>query len=199
MPVTRSSLLARLRQDDSGASWREFTALYQPLIERFARTAGISGSDIDDVVQDVLIQLLRALPSFAYRKERGHFRQWLRRITVNKSIDVHRKSARSPVPHACVDDVPEDSRGIESSWTREFRLQLVRAALQHIRPDVRPRTWDCFAGHVLQQRSAAEVSRQVGVSENAVYVNSTRVIARVREFCAFHGEDLEDGHTRLPW
>lgn len=57
MTLTRSSLLLEVRDVSNEGGWKEFIRIYRPLIEQTGRQHGIEGSDLDDVVQDVLIQL----------------------------------------------------------------------------------------------------------------------------------------------
>jgi hypothetical protein len=67
MTLTRPSLLLELRDVNNERQWTEFIRLYRPLIETTGRRYGIEGSDLDDIVQEVLIQLLRSLPVFGTR------------------------------------------------------------------------------------------------------------------------------------
>ena len=53
-PITRSSLLLRLRDADDQEAWGHFVRLYGPLVYRFARRRGLQDSDCGDVTQEVL-------------------------------------------------------------------------------------------------------------------------------------------------
>jgi RNA polymerase sigma-70 factor (ECF subfamily) len=196
MTVTRSSLLLQLQRGGNPLAWRTFVDLYRPLIAHAVRDAGAGTDDVDDLVQEVLLKLVRVLPTFAYRRERGCFRGWLRRVAANQTRDRQRGRKTSPRPLANAAIVAARNPD-EDAWRREFRLRLIGVALHQARADERPRTWQCFSSHVLECRSAAEVSREIGVSENAVYVNSSRVLSRIREFCALHGEELADDAAEL--
>src|SRR4051794_39479489 len=91
---TRPSLLARLRNhDDSRAwhrGWEEFYALYQPVICGYALKHGLSESEADDVVQEIVIGLTRSLPKFEYDPARSSFKTWLFRVARNKIMDHFR-------------------------------------------------------------------------------------------------------------
>ncbi len=82
MIETSTSLLARLRTDSDPQGWSRLVALYSPWILTWVRRAGVHSHDADDVVQDVLGELVRAIPTFQYDPDRGHFRSWLRTMTV---------------------------------------------------------------------------------------------------------------------
>jgi hypothetical protein len=45
---------------------------------------------------------------------------------------------------------------------------------------------------LLKGRSGAEIGKEVGLPPNTVYVNASRVLARVRERCNSLREDLGD-------
>lgn len=189
MAVTRSSLLRGVGSGNPD-QWREFVRIYSPLIARTVRVRGISGSDLDDITQEVLIKMLRVLPRFLYSRHKGKFRTWLRRVVTNAIID-HRRARRmdsrlQPLPP----DVPQLPATDEEGWGDAFQTHLLDCALRSVREVVRPRTWQCFWELAFQKRPAGEISRELGVSENAVYINSSRVMSRVREYCAQHGAAL---------
>ena len=96
MPITRTSLLVRLRADGDPAGWHEFVQLYEPLFYTWARRAGVREHDIPDVVQDVLLKLLRLLPGFEYAPERGRFRAWLGTVCRTAIADWRRRQPHLP-------------------------------------------------------------------------------------------------------
>jgi hypothetical protein len=71
-------------------------------------------------------------------------------------------------------------------------------ALERVRGRSRPTTWACFERHLLERRPSAQVAGELGISANAVQVNSSRVLDRVRKFCALYLEELADGLDPLP-
>ncbi|HEX4609393.1 MAG TPA: sigma factor [Urbifossiella sp.] len=77
MHTTSLSLLARLQARSDGDSWQRLVDLYQPLLRGYAAAA-------HDLVQDVLVVLLRELPEFRRPGHTGAFRCWLRGILVNR-------------------------------------------------------------------------------------------------------------------
>src|SRR5438552_3205642 len=87
MLPTRTSLLYRVRNQADEESWREFVALYEPLLLSYVRKRGLSQVDARDVVQDIFIQLLRILPTFTLDHSRGRFRTWLWQVVMNGIAD----------------------------------------------------------------------------------------------------------------
>src|SRR5262245_5144607 len=80
-PSTRASLLSRLRTGADVDSWRSFVDLYTPLIFRYSRRRGLQDADAQDVVQQVLTSIHRAIGHFQYDPSKGRFRQWLGLVT----------------------------------------------------------------------------------------------------------------------
>jgi hypothetical protein len=82
---TSSTLVRRVRGAGDADSWREFVALYEPLIVRYAlgRRRGLSEPDARDVAQDVFVRLLKALPTFELDRSRGRFRTYLWQVTAS--------------------------------------------------------------------------------------------------------------------
>ncbi|WP_437206736.1 sigma-70 family RNA polymerase sigma factor [Planctomicrobium sp. SH664] len=195
MTATSASLLRDLRTGLASERWPEFVETYAPLIESTVRRTGVAGSDVDDVVQEVLIQCLRAIPGRTYDSKKGGLRLWLRRVTMNKAYDRLRQRTQLRSLEAAEDIAAEKLPACEEEWNREWRARMLQTAFQTVRQQFRERTWLCFSGHMLERRAATELSMALGISENAVYINSSRVLNRVKEFCAAQGEELHDVFT----
>src|SRR5688572_14345492 len=82
-PITRPSLLVRIRDTRDKDAWRQFVEVYAPLIYRFARKCRLQDADASDVTQEVLRAVARASKGLDYDPQRGTFRAWL--LTVVRS------------------------------------------------------------------------------------------------------------------
>jgi hypothetical protein len=65
-------------------------------------------------------------------------------------------------------------------------------ALEKVRARSRPASWACFERHVLQRRPSAEVAGALGLTTNAVNINCSRILDRVRKLCAEYLEEPAD-------
>jgi RNA polymerase sigma-70 factor (ECF subfamily) len=65
-----------------------------------------------------------------------------------------------------------------------YRRRIMEVVLERVRAQAAPATWSCFEGRILEGRPASEIAAALGISTNAVYVNASRLLARVREECA---------------
>src|SRR5262249_27315245 len=98
MNSTRQSLLLRARTGDEGA-WEDLTTLHRPLIVGWLRYRGAPVNEIDDLVQDILLSVVKSLPRFDHSGRPGAFRAWLRSITHRRTCDFWeaRASQGNPV------------------------------------------------------------------------------------------------------
>jgi len=190
---TRISLIERVRDPADAVAWAEFFSTYQPLLMAYVRRRGVGEHDAVDVVQDVFARLVPALARFEFDAQRGRFRTWLWRVTHNALADWGRRRAvRGRAEQAWIDQqVPAANDDSDDDWNEMFRRRILAVVLERVRATAQPVTWDCFEGRILRERPAAEIGAELGVSANAVYVNASRLLARVREECADLQEPLD--------
>jgi RNA polymerase sigma-70 factor (ECF subfamily) len=181
MDSTPSSLLRRLKQPEDRGAWDRFVELYLGMCLDWARGLGLQEADAADLVQDVFATLLRVLPTFQHDRDRS-FRGWLHAVLVNRWRDWLRRRALAPrqAGEAALDAVPDRADG--SNLEEEaYRRHLLARALEVLRDEFRPTTWQAFWEHAVRGRPAAEVAAELGTSAGAVYAARFRVLARVRE------------------
>jgi RNA polymerase sigma factor (sigma-70 family) len=197
---TRPSLLVRIRDPQDAESWRSFVELYTPPILRYCRLRGLQDADAADVTQEVMAQVARAMRSFRYAPERGRFRDWLGTITRRKVIR-HLTKRNLGTTGGGGKDRPEamlNPRVIEADpdWSAEFNAQILRAALERVRPLFGPATWSAFAGVWMEDRTAAETASALGMSLESVYVAKSKVLKRLEEEVLALAEDFPVAHTK---
>jgi RNA polymerase sigma-70 factor (ECF subfamily) len=181
MDTTQPSLLERLRGQSGQANWNQFVALYVPLLYRWARGLGLQEADAGDLVQDVLVLLIRKLPEFRYDPGKS-FRAWLRTLAHNCWRDRQRRRATRPLdPLVAEKDEPVAQDDAAVFAEEEYRSCLVRRALELMRVEFRATTWKACWENVVAGKSAAEVAAELGITPGAVYVARSRVLARLRE------------------
>jgi RNA polymerase sigma-70 factor (ECF subfamily) len=189
---TRASLIQRVRENTDNSAWGEFFSVYQPLLYAYVRQRGVSGPDADDVVQEVFAKLTQALSHFEFDAERGRFRTWLWRVTHNALADwARRRNARHRAERDWADEYrPPEEQHSSVEWDQLYRRRILETVLERVRLSAQTATWACFQGRILEDRPAAEIAAETGLSVNAVYVNASRLLARVREECAALEEPL---------
>jgi RNA polymerase sigma-70 factor (ECF subfamily) len=179
---TPLSLMERLRDPADAASWRRLVDLYTPLIRRWLGRA-VPGADEDDLVQDVLGAVLRAMPSFVHTGQVGSFRRWLRTTTAQQLSTFWRSRRARPgeAPPNVWAQLEDPESDLGQVWDREHDEFVARRLIRLMQPEFSPVTWAAFRRLVLDGRSADEVASELGMSVNAVRLAKYRVLARLRK------------------
>jgi RNA polymerase sigma factor (sigma-70 family) len=176
--TTRSSLLERLR-DGGSVPWQEFAAAYGPLIAWAAGRTGLSGPEVEDCVQEVLLELFEGRRDFVYDRSRGRFRDYLYTVTVRKALKVMRRRRRQEVQVETMPEPADEDPG-DAAWEEQWRQHVFRQALARVRGQVEPKTFQAFEMYELQGLPVREVAAFLEVSESAVYVYKKRVVDRLK-------------------
>jgi RNA polymerase sigma-70 factor (ECF subfamily) len=187
-PMTRASLLVRIRNGRDQEAWRQFVALYAPVVYGFARKRGLQDADAADVMQDVLRSVAGAADRLNYDPSRGSFRGWLYTVARNKIFNfleagrhrVGRGSGDTGVREK-LEAQPEPEGNLAASWEEEYERTVASVAMRRVQGEVQPATWQAFWQTAVEGRSAREAGEALGLSAGAVYVARSRVLARLKE------------------
>ena len=72
-PETRASLVMRIADAGDAAAWEEFVRIYQPAIYRMARREGLQHADAEELAQEAMLAVARAVGRWEPDSERGAF------------------------------------------------------------------------------------------------------------------------------
>jgi RNA polymerase sigma factor (sigma-70 family) len=145
---------------------------------RIARHWGLRGSDEDELVQAVLVDVYDGRKSFVYDRSRGRFRDYLKKAMATRLGKQRRQAQRAGTPTERLEEPWED--GWEKQWEEEYRAHVLREALAQVRREVEPRTYQAFQLYALERIDANEVARFLGISVSGVYVYKRRILERLR-------------------
>ncbi|MBX9584285.1 MAG: sigma-70 family RNA polymerase sigma factor [Gemmataceae bacterium] len=187
-PLTRVTLLTRIRDGRDADAWREFVQVYGPVVYRFARNRGLQDADAADLMQDVLRSVARHADRLDYDPKKGTFRGWLYTVTRNKIYNFLSAQKNRPRgsgdadAHERLDATPaRDEDGPDEEWEREYQRRLSARAMDRVKGEFQPATWQAFWGTAVDGKPAAEVGAALKMSPGAVYVAKSRVLARLRD------------------
>jgi RNA polymerase sigma-70 factor (ECF subfamily) len=183
--VTSLSLLQRIRNGDA-AGWRRLVELYGPLVNHWCLRFGVQPADADDLVQEVFQAAVHNIGSFQRARPGDTFRGWLRTIARHKVLDFWRARARAPgaaggsealqrlneLPDQEPADDPEDAEQVSAVFHR---------ALEMLRGEFEPRTWQAFWRATVDGQTATAVAAELGMTASAVRMAKSRVLRRLRE------------------
>jgi RNA polymerase sigma-70 factor (ECF subfamily) len=188
LPGTSKSLLQRLAAGSDQEAWDRMHKLYSPWIHRWGTRAGLQQHDADDLVQDVMRELVRAMPRFEYKSERGMFRSWLKTIFVNRMRVFRRR--RTPIPIGGGDDdregdvlaqLADGKSDLSQAWDQEYDRELIDRLMALVEPEFESITWKAFKLVTIGGAGPAKAALDLGMTPNAVYQAKHRVLSRMRE------------------
>ena len=187
-PLTRVTLLARLKDGRDADAWGEFVHLYGPVVYRFARNRGLQDADAADLMQEVLRSVARNAEKMEYDPKRGTFRGWLYTVTRNKIYNFLSSQRNRPRgtgdadAQERLDATPaREEEGPDADWEKEYQRGLSARAMDRVKGEFQPNTWSAFWQTAVEGRGAAEVGAGLKMSAGAVYVAKSRVLARLRD------------------
>jgi RNA polymerase sigma-70 factor (ECF subfamily) len=183
IPVTRASLLLRIRDRNDAEAWRQFVQLYAPVVYAFARRRQLQDADAADLTQDVLRGVSKAIGRLDYDSKRGSFRGWLFSVARNKLIDLRWRKTTQATGGASAQELldQQPSREEEDVWDQEFRKQVFAVAAEQVRPEFEDKTWQAFWQTAVDSRKPDAVAQALGMSVGAVYIAKSRVQSRLKE------------------
>jgi RNA polymerase sigma-70 factor (ECF subfamily) len=186
---TSASLLERLAGAPTDDDWRRLDDLYRPLLRAWVARAGVAASDVDDLVQDVLLVVFRKVAGFEWRG-RGAFRAWLRTILANQLRDYFRGQKYRPTATGAsdvlrrLDELESPDSALSRLWDREHDRHVAASLTQRVQGDFAPVTWQAFHRYALKGEPAAQVAAGLGLSLNSVLLAKSRVLKRLRQEAA---------------
>jgi RNA polymerase sigma-70 factor (ECF subfamily) len=186
---TSVSLLERLAGTPTEDDWQRLDALYRPLLRAWMARAGVPASDVEDLVQDVLLVVSREIAGFEWRGQ-GAFRAWLRTILANRVRDYLRRQKNLPTAaggsdfQSWVEELESPDSALSDLWNREHDQHVTASLMQRVQGDFAPVTWQAFRRHVLEGEPAARVAGELSVSLNSVLLAKSRVLNRLRQEAA---------------
>jgi RNA polymerase sigma-70 factor, ECF subfamily len=191
---TRVSIIVGVCQRDP-ERWREFDAIYRPMLSAFLRKQHLNESDAEELVQEIFVKLLDKIQT--YDRERIRFRSWLFAVAHNALVDKARRRASFKkaiggwVAHV-LRSTASDSTKLAEQWVKHHREKILAHALETVRGHTSAKAWACFEQRLLRARPASEIARELGIEPGAVHVNAHRVLKKVRAVCQKFDEELTD-------
>ena len=186
-PITRPSLLVRLRDPQDERAWAEFVEIYAPLVHRLARARGLQEADAADLVQEVFRAVASAIDRWDPDSRLGSFRGWLFRIARNLMVNAlvarrrHPRGSGDTEVGRLLEEQPAPDPGTSALFEAEYRRRLFQWAVEQVRGEFREPTWQAFWRTGVEDQSPKEVAEALGMPVGTVYVYRNRVMARLKQ------------------
>jgi len=163
-----SSLVLRCLRGEETA-WEELVRLHTRKVYGLCYRFTGSGSEAQDLTQDVFLRVFRTLRTF--RSTEGSFATWLTRVTRNLLIDHYRRTRQERVTDSIEDQLPvleevgaaaalrpdQAVAGLEAS-------AILQATLQRLSPDLR----EAVVLRDMQEMEYREIAAVLSIPEGTV-------------------------------
>ena len=183
---TSTGLILRIKDGES-AAWERFMMLYTPLIRHWCKKPGgrLNRQDRQDIAQEVLARVNKAIGEFDEKREGRSLRAWLRTITQNVITD-HLEYAAKRLP---VSRLMSDTGHIKEPYNKPFDLPeepnektiLLRQILKIVKSEFSERDWEMMQLFVFAEKTSSEVAEVFDMKGDTVRRLKNRILKRIRE------------------
>jgi RNA polymerase sigma-70 factor (ECF subfamily) len=185
LPETRDSLILQVRDPANREAWERFVSIYRPLIYRMARGRAMQHADADDLAQQVLLSISKAIPEWERSSDGAKFRHWLRRIAANAILNALSRGAKFPAAGgSAAAEILEQAQSVDvrldDEIEHEYQRQVYRRAAEIVQRSIQPETWQMFAMAVVDGQSTEMVATNMQTSIANVHAARSRVMRRLQ-------------------
>jgi RNA polymerase sigma-70 factor, ECF subfamily len=189
MTTTRLSLLECLGNPQNGEAWDDFFNIYSRILRSYlgdvASLRRLGSADIDEVVQEVYVKLIRTMATYQHNPARGRFRTFLYTVTMNALEDYCRRNKR----HWAGKELPEDGQLAapknETVWIGNYERAIFSRVLEQMKAeqqsDLVPLR--AFEEQFLKRRKGKDVAQELGISVDLVYQHASRIRTEITARC----------------
>jgi RNA polymerase sigma factor (sigma-70 family) len=184
--ATSLSLLGRAANAADSESWDRFVELYVPLMRRWLSQYSVQPADADDLIQEVLAFVMQELPKFDHNQRTGAFRNWLRRVLVNRLRSFWRSQRYEPQAKGTsslldqLNQLENDKSEISRIWNAEHDRHVISQLMEVVRPRFQEKTWEAFRRQMFDGQRADAIAAELDMPLSSVYVARSRVLNSLR-------------------
>jgi RNA polymerase sigma-70 factor (ECF subfamily) len=164
-------LIARCREGDSNAQFRLYKLYSKAMYNVGFRITG-NEDDAEDALQEAFISAFRNLDS--YRGD-ATFGAWLKRIVVNKAINLVKMKRHDPIPDDERWDVAEEPETTE--YKGELTIERVRQAIGQLPDGYR----SVLSLYLMEGYDHQEIAEIMGITESTSKSQLNRAKSKLKE------------------
>lgn len=158
---------------NSTPSFDQAIADHLPMIRRIAAAHESNASAREDVVQDILCAVWRALPSF---RGEGSLRGFIARVAANRAVTHVQRALKAPDSAELTRDLVAPGPGPEAHAIAFDEKERLAAALRALPIGLREPALLALEGLTQQ-----EIASALGITTNAVAIRMTRAKSQLRK------------------
>ena len=176
--TTKKSLLEAICRGDE-ISWHEFYGTYRPLIVVRGRDYKLSDTEINELVQAVMLRFFNRSKTFLYDRSRGKFRDYLGVMIYHCALNIIRQRPRNEVGYDGIEILePEND---QDRWRREWQLHILAMAMKQLKLRLEDSTFQAFELYAVQGEAPETVAKFLRIPVSMVYVAKSRAIVLLRK------------------
>ncbi|HBN79280.1 MAG TPA: hypothetical protein DD473_26375 [Planctomycetaceae bacterium] len=80
-----------------------------------------------------------------------------------------------------INELEDPHSQISKLWDLEHNTHVTRYLLDKVESQFQPKTWQAFLQFAIEGNPATQVADRLGISENAVFIAKSRVMAELRK------------------
>ncbi|MEO1528766.1 MAG: sigma-70 family RNA polymerase sigma factor [Planctomycetota bacterium] len=184
VPDTRPSLLVRIRDANHAEAWNEFSSLYRPVVFALATRHGMTSHDAEDLTQQVLWTVSRAIERFDADRKDARFRTWLQTIARRAIINAvtrgkpDRATGSEQVQAILLSQPERTELTMTLEW--DYRREVFQVAAERVRNEVSESTWQAFWRTTVENQTPRDAAKAIGCRVGSIYTSRSRVMQRLR-------------------
>lgn len=178
---TRQTLLQKLQTSaEDERSWDDFVKYYEGYIYVVIRGLGIDVKDSEDLLQEVLVKVWKALPTYSYDVEKCRFRTWLCVVIRNTVFNfLALKANKNKQKNVSYNEIKENLNLVSESEIdviseKEWKSYISNMAWDNLKSDFSEINRQIFEAS-LDVADNAVLAERFGVAESSVRVYKMRV------------------------
>ncbi len=145
----------------------------------YAKRVGLSDADAQDAAAETIATFVQKYHAGQYDRDKARLKSWLGGIMQNKVRKVWgRRGTVSLEGHDAEEQAVDN---LNQHFDREWQLERMSQALEILRRESDPSTYQAFDLYALKEWPVAKVASFPNITRNAVYISKTRMIQRLRQ------------------
>lgn len=184
---TSISLLKAISNDTATVRWTEFFVKYEPIMRSYLM-AHFKSLDHDDIIQETMQGLVKALPNYHYMPDKkGHFKPYLIGILRNKAVDqINRAKRQDEIERQASDEQTNKTQPNVFSEEDDLEKNAVEIAIEQLLVDtsINQVHREVFRHVALLHEPPEDVAAQFGITRNNVDVIKKRMIEKLSKTVA---------------
>ncbi len=177
---TRVTLLQKLQRNQDEHSWDDFVRYYEGYIYVVIRNLGVGVEDSQDILQEILLKIWKAIPNYSYDREKCRFRTWLCVVIRNKVYSFFKlRSSRNNRLNVSYDNLLQNldlitDAEIDQIAEKEWQSYVSNLAWENLQDQFPKQAKEVFEAS-LDEEDNAVLAERFGVAESSVRVYKMRI------------------------